>query len=159
MKNRSLKFYYSKFPVADIEKMIKTCPEINNFVFSYYSDEPADYLQLIVYAEMGKDESKTQYSSYTETLSPFRGQALEITGPVIISNNYITIEAMNLLIGTAAEDSEKKPDYLVFTPGLDDTNHIFYSVTAFIKNDEGDKITEGPGYIITNPSPPATMPV
>jgi len=159
MKNLSLKFYYSKYLVADIEKMIDNCPDINNFVFSFYSGKPSGYMQLIVYGRMGTATSRNHYSSFTETLKPFRGQALEIKGPVILSNNYITIEAMKLLIAAAENDESKKPDYLVFTPAVDATDHLYYSVTAYISTEEGDKATEADEHIITNPSPPATMPL
>jgi len=159
MKNRSLKFYYSKYLVTDIEKMIENCPGINNFVFSFYSGKPTGYMQLIVYAQMSKETAKNEYSSFTETLKPFRSQALEINGPVILSNNYISIEAMRLLLASS-ENDEAKPDYLVFTPALDASNHIYYTITSYQEDPEGDKLTETETPpVITNPSPPATMPV
>ena len=158
MKDRSLKFYYSKYLVTDIENMIAQCPNITNFVFSFYSGKSAGYIQLIAYGQMSMDRSKYEYSTYTETLKPFRGQALEIKGPVILSNNYISIEAMKELIGSGQDDTDLKPDYLVFTPNLDAQDHIFYTVTSYISTKDGDEAIEGDGQIVTNPSPPATMP-
>jgi hypothetical protein len=160
MKNLSFKFYYSQYLVSDIEKMIASSPGIQNFVFSFYSEEPTGYLQLIAYGQMKEDGGKSEYSTFTDTLKPFRNQALEINGPVIISNNYISMKSMQLLIGSDAPDDSQKPDYLVFIPGLDSTNHVYYTVTAHQTHPDGDKEdgTEVPP-VVTNPSPPATMPV
>jgi hypothetical protein len=159
MKNLSLKFYYSQYLVLDIEKMIAALPGIQNFVFSFYSEEPTGYLQLVAYGQETDDGGTTKYSTFTETLKPFRNQALEVTGPVIMSNNYISLKNMQVLIGSGAPDDSQKPDFLVFTPGLDSSNHVYYTVTAYQTNPDEDKeeSTEVPP-VVTNPSPPATMP-
>jgi hypothetical protein len=156
MKNHQLKFYYLKYSVAEIRNMITLCPQINNFVFAFYSEDPDSYLQLIAFARVGSDSGDQQYSKLTHTLKPYRGQALEIDGPVIMSNNYIPITEMEGLIN--AVDPTNAPDYLVFTPGLNSQNHIYYSVAGFKKSDDLDTAVLGDGgYTETNPSPPATM--
>ncbi|NCD72298.1 hypothetical protein [Mucilaginibacter agri] len=153
MKKHRLKFYYLKYEVVDIRKMIKHCTDINNFVFSFYSADPDSYIQLIAFARTGTDCNDNTYSKYTDILQPYRKLALEIDGPVIMSNNYIPIAVMQSLIG----DPDNQPDYLIFTPGLNDDNHIYYTVHPY-KKSLGDTSPGNPDdYTITNPSPPATM--
>jgi len=158
MQNQALKFYQLKYDVSVIEDMIDLIPDINNFVFSYYSVDPGKAMQLIAYVRTGLDCTDYAYSDRFNILEPFGYSVLELNGPVILSNNFISIATMKTLIGYVENGNRGEPSagYLLFTPAISDTKHVYYTVQAYLGNLQLGKSGDSSS---TNPSPPATMPV
>ncbi|WP_183559328.1 hypothetical protein [Mucilaginibacter sp. SP1R1] len=158
---QTLKFYWLRYDVSVIEEMIANSPSIDNFVFSYYFPTTTDTdtpLQLIANAHMS--EPVAHYGSDYDILSVYKNNALELSGPVILSNNIIALADIQFLINTP-DNNNLKPDYLVFVPDVTDTYHVYYNIQRYRKQDDGDVIVSlpnnGGGDYNTNPSPPATM--
>lgn len=154
MEKHSLKFYQLSYQVSDILHMIGHYSGIDNFVFSYYSAEPGLPLQLAAYVRTCVGDVLS-YSKDFDVLAAQGYSILEVTGPVILSNNFITIEVMNGLINSL--DNPDGEGYLVFTPALNDKQHVYYDVVAYNTTDDIELQTGGTS--TTNPSPPATMAV
>ncbi|MBB6108999.1 hypothetical protein SAMN05421821_103236 [Mucilaginibacter lappiensis] len=154
---QTLKFFWLKYEISAIQALINNSPGIDSFVFSYFfaaTDDDSKPLQLISYAHMSPPN---QYSSYYDTLEDYNNNALELSGPLIMSNNIISLADMLLLINTADPDGDK-PDYLVFIPNVNDTRHIYYDVNRYKRSGTGDVHQPDPSAPInTNPSPPATI--
>jgi hypothetical protein len=155
---QTLKFYWLKYEISAIQTLINNSPGIDSFVFSYYFPETTNEgkaMQLVAYAYM---VPANQYSSNFDILSAYKSNALELSGPFIMSNNIISVADMLLLINTpdAAGD---KPDYLIFIPNISDGNHIYYDVKRYKRADIGDVElkSQSADPINTNPSPPATI--
>ena len=144
-----LKFYYLKYTVADINTMIKTCPDMTNFVFTFTCQEADGYLQLVSNALAPQG-----YYQNTQTLEPYRNQACEITGPVTMSNNYLSVTAMKALIGQPGASFLVFTPGLVFTPLLPTNHHICYAIAVY--TEINGMCTVGTGSGSTYPSPPNT---
>lgn len=154
---QTLKFFWLKYEISAIQALINNSPGIDSFVFSYFfaaTDDDSKPLQLISYAHMSP---ANQYSSYYDTLEDYNNNALELSGPLIMSNNIISLADMLLLINTPDPNGDK-PDYLVFIPDVNDTRHIYYDVQRYKRSGTGDIHQPGASTPInTNPSPPATI--
>ncbi|MFW0715961.1 hypothetical protein [Pedobacter sp. N23S346] len=140
-----------KYEVSAIQSMILNAPGIDRFVFCYFfpkTTQPAKPLQLIAYGYMAP---ANQYSSYYDILQNYNNSALELSGPIILSNNIISLANILSLIG----ENEDQADYLVFVPNVN-SGHVFYDIKRFKRIDTGD-IELLPVEIVTNPSPPATI--
>lgn len=157
---QTLKFYWLRYEVSAIEELIDSSDGIDNFVFSYYypaTDQAGEPLQLVAYAHMvNAAYPEGTYSTYYDTLSIYENNTEEISGPVILSNNILSLAQMLELI-----DIPEKPDYLVLVPNLSSDRHVYYSVEAqyndasTIGNAQKPALS-GPPPKDTNPSPPAT---
>jgi len=155
---QTLKFYWLKYEITAIQALINNSPGIDNFVFSFYlpnTTDEAKAIQLVSYAYM---VPANQYSTKYDILSAYKSNALELSGPFIMSNNIISVADMLLLINTPDTIGDK-PDYLIFTPNISDEMHVYYDVKRYKRIDTGDvemgvASTEP---INTNPSPPATI--
>jgi hypothetical protein len=158
-ETQTLKFYWLKYEISAIQTLINNSPGIDCFVFSYFfanTDDQNTPLQLISYAHISP---ANQYSSYYDTLDIYDQSALDLAGPLIMSNNVISLADMELLINTPDPVGDK-PDYLVFKPDTNDSRHVYYDVDRYKRASEGD--IKLPGSVIldpinTNPSPPATI--
>ncbi|QIL38613.1 hypothetical protein G7074_04550 [Pedobacter sp. HDW13] len=157
-EKQTQKFYWLKYEISAIQSLILNSPGIDQFVFCYFfpdthkKDKP---LQLIAYGYMA---DTNQYSSYFDKLEVYNNSALDLSGPIIMSNNIISLANIQLLINTADANGDK-PDYLVFIPNVAQ-GHVFYNVKRFRRIDTGDVellYNNGLDPIETNPSPPATI--
>ncbi|AMP98431.1 hypothetical protein AY601_1514 [Pedobacter cryoconitis] len=158
---QTLKFYCLRYEVSAIEELIDSSDGIDNFVFSYYypaADQAGKPLQLVAYAHMVNSAYPDGiYSTYYDTLSIDDNKIEEICGPVILSNNILSLAQMLELI-----DYPEKPDYLILVPNVNSDRHIYYSVEAHYNNASvaGNTAQKtalfGPPPKNTNPSPPAT---
>ncbi|MGZ3758103.1 MAG: hypothetical protein ACXVAY_17145 [Mucilaginibacter sp.] len=157
MKSTPLKFNYLKFDIIDIVAMIDYCPTILDFVFTATSSNGDGYMQLVAHARILVPQNQVQYSDMTKVLQPYRAQAYQVDGPVILTNNYIAIATMKQLIGYSGGQSSIPSGFLLFTPGLTDTNYIYYTVTAYNVINGVGAVLGGDSSTDTNPSPPATM--
>ncbi|HEY0174936.1 MAG TPA: hypothetical protein VGC08_01075 [Pedobacter sp.] len=158
---QTLKFYWLKYEVSAIQDMINNNPGIDNFVFCYYfpeTENPGKQLQLIAYGHMdAEDPVKASYSKYYDTLEVYKNHALEVGGPLIMSNNIISVADMEALINTTGEHNDK-PEYLVFKPGIQDSGYIYYDIIPYSRHTGKDsELPTGPVPVNTNPSPPATI--
>ncbi|WP_025145817.1 hypothetical protein [Pedobacter jeongneungensis] len=157
-ERQTQKFYWLKYEISAIQSLILNSPGIDQFVFCYFfpeTDGPAKPLQLIAYGYMA---ASNQYSSYFDKLEVYNNSALELSGPIILSNNIISLANILLLINTPDVNGDK-PDYLVFIPNVNQ-GHVFYNVKRFKRIDTGDvELLHDNDLdpIVTNPSPPATI--
>jgi hypothetical protein len=155
---QTLKFYWLKYEISAIQTLINNSPGIDNFVFSYYLPDTTNIskpIQLVAYAYMSP---ANQYSSNYDILSAYNNNALELSGPLIMSNNIISLADMLLLINPPGPAGDN-PDYLVFIPNISDGNHIYYDIKRYKRIDIGDieLVSENVVPTNTNPSPPATI--
>lgn len=158
---QTLRFYWLRYEVSAIEELIDSSGGIDNFVFSYYypaADQAGKPLQLVAYAHMvNAAHPDGTYSTYYDTLSVYNDKTEDICGPVILSNNMLSLAQMLELI-----DGTDKPDYLVFIPNVNSDRHVYYSVEAHYSeasaagNAAQQSALSGPPPKDTNPSPPAT---
>lgn len=144
---KHLKLLHLKFEVKEINLLISKYPDINNFVFGYYASDPYKGIQLVASVRLGDDCNNQSYAPETVVLHPHGNDALIPNGAVILNNNFISIAAMKGLIGTAHSG------YLLFTPNVNSTGHLYYVVNIVNHGLPGD----GDDTLNTNPSPPATM--
>lgn len=158
---QSLKFFWLRYEVIDIQKMLADYPELDYFVFPYYfpeTDDRSRAFQLISYA-YNRDESGDQYYGAGQVLPVFRNNALEVSGPLILSNNIISRAQMEAAI--APSDIGTQPDYLVLIPNVNTANYVYYTLRRHLRIPNApDPQVPLPGGGIdleTNPSPPATM--
>ncbi|MEN0052084.1 MAG: hypothetical protein AAGC65_00375 [Mucilaginibacter sp.] len=155
---QTLKFYWLKYEISAIQALIYNSPGIDNFVFSFYLSNTTDEnkgMQLVSYAFM---TPANQYSTNYDILTPYKNNALELSGPFIMSNNIISAADMLLLINTPDAVGDK-PDYLTFIPNISDGQHIYYDIKRYKRIDVGDVEikSQGASPVNTNPSPPATV--
>lgn len=155
---QTLKFYWLKYDISAIQTLINNSPGIDSFAFTYYLPETNDEskpIQLVSYAYM---VPQNEYSARFDILTSYKNNAVELSGPLIMSNNIISIADMLLLINTPDTVGDK-PDYLIFTPNISEGKHIYYDVKRYKRIDTGDVEMEqlNTEPIITNPSPPATI--
>ena len=158
---QTLRFYWLRYEVSTIEELIDSSDGIDNFVFSYYypaADQAGKPLQLVAYAHMvNAAYPDGTYSTYDDTLSVYDNKTEDICGPVILSNNVLSLAQMLELI-----DNPDKPDYLVLVPNVNSDRHVYYSVEAHYNdasvtgNTAQKPALSGPPPKDTNPSPPAT---
>ena len=159
-ETQTLKFYWLKYEIIAIQALIDSTPDLDCFVFSYFfanTTNQSTPLQLIAYGHSAPPAN--QYSSYYDTLGVFDYSALDLAGPLIMSNNVISRAAMELLINTPDPVGDK-PDYLVFKPDTNDGRHVYYNVDRYKRAGTGDIKLPGNAItdpINTNPSPPATF--
>ncbi|SEB15062.1 hypothetical protein [Pedobacter hartonius] len=159
---QTLKFYWLKYEVSDIREMINNSPGIDNFVFTYYFPNTADEdkpIQLIAYAHMdSKDPVEARYSDYYDTLEVYNSNALEAGGPLMMSNNILSLNSMQALINSMGPNGDK-PEFLVFVPNVNNSGHVYYDIVAYTRRGGEESPLPGNGSIIdtTNPSPPATL--
>ncbi|WP_158796664.1 hypothetical protein [Pedobacter sp. L105] len=132
--------------------MILSNDGIDYFVFSFYSAEPGLPLQLVAYARTNNG-GVLSYSAEINLLAAHGHSVLEVNGPVIMSNNFIPIEAVKDLIDYP---NNRGVGYVVFTPVLNDNKHVYYDLASHKLTEVGEIKTPGDS---TNPSPPATMTV
>ncbi|OKS86498.1 hypothetical protein [Mucilaginibacter polytrichastri] len=144
---KHLKFLYLKYEVKEITKLISKYQNINNFVFGYYAAEPYKGIQLLASVRLGDDCNDQSYAPETSILTPHGDQFLAPDRAVTLNNNFISIAAMKGLIESG------KADYLLFTPNVNMTGHLYYAVSAIKSGLPGT----GDDTLNTNPSPPATM--
>ncbi|MDN5286405.1 MAG: hypothetical protein JWR38_2679 [Mucilaginibacter sp.] len=150
------KFYWLKYEVSAIQALINNFPDIDRFVFCYFfpnSTSESKPLQLIAYGYTPPPTNA--YTSYFDTLDVYNYNALELSGPIIMSNNIISKANILLLINTPDPNGDK-PDYLVFIPNVTG-GHVYYDIKRFKRTDTGDVQLGDPGSINTDPSPPATI--
>ncbi|KIO77033.1 hypothetical protein TH53_11745 [Pedobacter lusitanus] len=158
---QTLEFYWLKYEVSAIEELIQNSDGIDSFVFSYYFPKSANsvkLLQLVAYAHMvNKAHPKGVFSKTYDILSVYENQAETISGPVILSNNILSLQQMEALI-----NKPEKPDYLIFIPHLDKDKHIYYRIRGYHTPAELEfaaqrmAVFADPPPEQTNPSPPAT---
>lgn len=157
---QTLRFYWLRYEVSAIEELIDSSDGIDNFVFSYYypaTDHAGKPLQLVAYAHIvNAAHPDGIYSTYYDTLSDYEHKTQEICGPVILSNNVLSLTQMLELI-----DNPEKPDYLVLIPNVNSDRHVYYSVEAHYNDASAIGTAQksalfGPPPKDTNPSPPAT---
>lgn len=158
---QTLKFYWLKYEISDIEELINNSPGIDNFVFSYYFPHTANEgkpIQLISYAHMySEDPNEAHYSAYYDKLEVFNNNALEAGGPLILSNNIISLAAMQALINNRSPQGDR-PEFLVFVPNVNTSGHIYYDIVSYTRHGGVEAQLPGdPVDTITNPSPPATL--
>jgi hypothetical protein len=161
MKEQTLEFYWLKYEAGAIRELIQNSDGIDSFVFSYYFPESyaeSRPLQLVAYAHMvNQTYPEGVYSTYYDVLSVYHSNPEEISGPAILSNNMLSLEQMETLI-----NSPEKPDYLVFTPHINQCKHIYYTIKGYKDSEDGDSFEhhkashDDPPPVQTNPSPPAT---
>jgi hypothetical protein len=156
-ETQTQKFYWLKYEISAIQTMITNSPGLDRFVFCYFfprttnQDKP---LQLVAYGYMAPT---TQYSSYFDILDIYNNSALDLSGPIVMSNNIISLADILLLINTP-DPAGDKPDYLVFVPNINE-GHVYYDIRRFKRAEGGDielpRDISNP--IATDPSPPATI--
>jgi hypothetical protein len=144
---KHLKFLYLKLEVKEINFLISKYLDINNFVFGYYTPDPYKGIQLVASIRLGNDCNNQSYAPETIILHPHGNDALTHEGTVMLNNNFISLAAMKGLIGSA------HAGYLLFTPNVNSTGHLYYVVSIVNHGLPGD----GDDTLNTNPSPPATM--
>jgi hypothetical protein len=157
-EKQTQKFYWLKYEISAIQSLILNSPGLDHFVFCYFfpeTDQPTKPLQLIAYGYLG---ASNQYSNYFDKLEIYNNSALDLSGPIILSNNIISLADILLLINNPDVNGDK-PDYLVFIPNVN-RGHVFYDVKRFKRTDTGDVelvLDDDQDPIVTNPSPPATI--
>jgi hypothetical protein len=124
--------------------------EIDYFVFvSYFpaTEDPNKPLYLCCFAQ--KDGG--YLNSYNpDLLAPYPNEVLMLAGPLKLTSNLVSAEAMANFLKTINSDD----NFLLFTPQVDGYGQVSYAITAFQHSDTGDVFDSGS--LNTNPSPPAT---
>jgi hypothetical protein len=157
-EKQTQKFYWLKYEISAIQSLILNSQGLDHFVFCYFfpeTDQPTKPLQLIAYGYLGPSN---QYSNYFDKLEIYNNSALDLSGPIILSNNIISLADILLLINNPDINGDK-PDYLVFIPNVN-RGHVFYDVKRFKRTDTGDVelvLDDDQDPVVTNPSPPATI--
>ena len=106
---------------------------VDYFVFPYYfpeTDDRSRAFQLISYA-YNRDDAGDQYYGEGQVLPVFRNNALEISGPLILSNNIISKAQMEAAI--APSDIGTQPDYLVLIPNVNTANYVYYTLSRHLR--------------------------
>jgi hypothetical protein len=158
---QSLKFYWLQYEVADILNMMATNPDLDYFVFPFYvpgdEEESNNGIQLMAYG-YNREDSGDSYSSNRDILAVYKHNALEVSGPLIMSNNIVSKQQM---IDAIAPANGITPDYLVLIPDVSETNFVYYKFRRHLRvpnaPDPQVPVPGGTVPVETNPSPPATM--
>lgn len=151
------KFYWLKYEVSAIQALINNFPDIDRFVFCYFFPNSTSHgkpLQLIAYGYTPPPANA--YTPYFDTLDVYDYSALELSGPIIMSNNIISKADILLLINTPDTTTGDTPDYLLFIPNVTG-GHVYYDIKRFKRTPTGDVRLGDIGGINTDPSPPATI--
>jgi hypothetical protein len=141
------------YDVSTIENRIVNTPNIDEFVFAFYFPENGDALQLVSYVHIGQPANK-YIPEYDILDVDAEGQPLTAAGPFKMCDNIVSAAAMQVLISGVGG---VKPDFLVFSPAINETGHIFYQITAYqnsVGSGKPHKL-KGGGAVDSNPSPPA----
>jgi hypothetical protein len=142
------------YEVNDVENLIANTPGIESFCFAYFLPQGGDALQLVAYAYI---EAGDKYAPDYDTLAVFPdADPLFATGPFKMCDNIVSLDEMKTLI---SDDGSGKPDFLVFSPGINESGYIFYKIFAYQNsqgNDKPHRVRGGDLGVDSNPSPPAT---
>ncbi|MBB6271136.1 hypothetical protein HDF26_001563 [Pedobacter cryoconitis] len=110
---QTLRFYWLKYEVSAIQELIQNSNGIDSFVFSYYfpkSPKESKPLQLVAYAHMmNSAHPDGVYSKHYDILSVYNDQTQEISGPIILSNNVMSLQQMEALINNPDEPNPSPP--------------------------------------------------
>lgn len=158
---QSLKLYWLQYEVADIVNMMTTNPDLDYFVFPFYipGDEEGsgNGFQLIAYG-YNREDSGDSYSSNRDILPVYKNNALQVSGPIIMSNNIVSKQQM---LDAIAPANGVTPDYLVLIPDVSESNFVYYKFRRHLRvpnaPDPQVPVPGGTVPVETNPSPPATM--
>lgn len=154
---QTTRFAQVKYTAAQVNYWLDSSTT-DSFIFQFYSPQVDDVkkpYQLVSYIL----DTAGNYLNpvHPDTLAIAKDTLINLTGPVVLGNNYLTKKAIKAVIST---DSGKKRDYdyLVFTPKILASNqHLVYAI-GLVKNGQlinyADSDTQD---IDSNPSPPAKM--
>jgi hypothetical protein len=155
---QATKFAQVKYTAAQVNHWLDSSKTTDSFIFQFYSPQVDDVkkpYQLVSYIL----DTAGNYLNplHPDTLAVAKDTLVNLTGPVVLGNTYLTKKAIIAVIST---DSGKKRDYdyLVFTPKIIASNqHLVYAI-GLVKNgmliNYADSDTQD---IDSNPSPPAKM--
>lgn len=157
-----LRFYWLQYEVADIVAMMATNPDLDYFVFPFYvpGDEEisGDGIQLMAYGYNREDSGDT-YSSNRDILAVYKNNVLQVSGPLIMSNNIVSKAQMQQAIAPSPDGIT--PDYLVLIPDVSENDFVYYKFRRHLRKpnapDPQVEIPAGTVPVESNPSPPATM--
>ncbi|WP_154402314.1 hypothetical protein [Mucilaginibacter endophyticus] len=154
---QTTRFAQVKYTAAQVNYWLDSSTT-DSFIFQFYSPQVDDVkkpYQLVSYIL----DTAGNYLNpvHPDTLAIAKDTLINLTGRVVLGNNYLTKKAIKAVIST---DSGKKRDYdyLVFTPKILASNqHLVYAI-GLVKNGQlinyADSDTQD---IDSNPSPPAKM--
>lgn len=154
---QATKFAQLKYTAAQVNYWLDSSTT-DSFIFQFYSprvDDVKKPYQLVSYIL----DTAGNYLNplHPDTLAIAKDTVVNLTGPVVLGNTYLTKKAIIAVIST---DSGKKRDYdyLVFTPKIMSSNqHLVYAI-GLVKDGKlinyADSDTKD---IDSNPSPPAKM--
>jgi len=142
----TLSFSSLRYNVSEITQLVANTPGIESFCFCYFFPGGTDSIGLVAYAYIEQTDS---YNPDYDTLDVDETDVLTINGPIVMTNNVISIEDVQNLIVNALPD-----DYLLFIPTVNADNDIFYHI-KFCQGTPDGRVRGGGGDD-TNPSPPAT---
>ena len=154
---QATKFAQVKYTATQINHWLDST-KTDNFVFQFYSPQIDDVkkpYQLVSYIL----DTAGGYLNpmHPDTLAITKDTLVNLTGPVVLGNTYLTKKAIMAIIST---DSGKKRDYdfLVFTPKIIASNqHLVYAISLIKNGVPIDYRDSDTGDVDSNPSPPAKM--
>lgn len=136
--------------------------DLDYFVFPFYvaGDEEGggEGFQLMAYG-YNHDPAGDTYSTQRDILPVYKNNALELTGPLIMSNNIVSKLEMEQAIAPSPDGVE--PDYLVLIPDVTESDFVYYRFRRHLRvpnaTDPQVDVPTGTVPVTSNPSPPATM--
>ncbi|HEY9194617.1 MAG TPA: hypothetical protein VIM77_00070 [Mucilaginibacter sp.] len=154
---QATRFAQVKYTAAQVNYWLDSSTT-DSFIFQFYSPQVKDVkkpYQLVSYI---LDTAGNYLNpAHPDTLAIAKDTLINLTGPVVLGNTYLTKKAIKAVIST---DSGKKRDYdyLVFTPKILASNqHLVYAI-GLVKNGQFINYADGDTQAIdSNPSPPAKM--
>jgi hypothetical protein len=154
---QATKFAQVKYTAIQINHWLDSA-KTDNFVFQFYSPQVDDVkkpYQLVSYIL----DTAGGYLNpiHPDTLAIAKDTLVNLNGPVVLGNTYLTKKAILAIIST---DSGKKRDYdfLVFTPKIMASNqHLVYAISLVKNGVSIDYRDLDTGDVDSNPSPPAKM--
>jgi hypothetical protein len=154
---QATKFAQVKYTAAQVNHWLDSSTT-DSFIFQFYSPQVDDVkkpYQLVSYIL----DTAGNYLNplHPDTLAIAKDTLVNLTGPVVLGNTYLTKKAIIAVISTDS-GGKRDYDYLVFTPKIMASNqHLVYAI-GLVKNDKlinyADADTQD---IDSNPSPPAKM--
>ncbi|SEO85578.1 hypothetical protein SAMN05192574_114100 [Mucilaginibacter gossypiicola] len=154
---QATKFAQVKYTAAQVNYWLDS-KSTDSFIFQFYSPQVDDVkkpYQLVSYIL----DTAGNYLNplHPDTLAVTKDTTVNLTGPVVLGNTYLTKKAIIAVISTDA-GGKRDYDYLVFTPKISASNqHLVYAI-GLVKNGKfinyADEDTKD---IDSNPSPPAKM--
>lgn len=154
---QATKFAQVKYTAAQVNYWLDSSTT-DSFIFQFYSPQVDDVkkpYQLVSYIL----DTAGNYLNplHPDTLAVTKDTSVNLTGPVVLGNTYLTKKAIIAVISTDA-GGKRDYDYLVFTPKIMASNqHLVYAI-GLVKNGKfinyADADTKD---IDSNPSPPAKM--